>query len=77
VKLEAVGLYTEEGKSQAEIIEELGIHNVRRVKQWLHEYRQAGERALKRNAEKDQWEGHPSEKTQKRTLLGWKWRTIC
>jgi transposase len=46
VKLEAVRLYTEEGKSQAEIIEALGINNVRRVKQWLHEYRQEGEKAF-------------------------------
>lgn len=43
VKLEAVRLYIVEGKSQAEIIEELGINNVRRVKQWLHAYRQEGE----------------------------------
>jgi len=47
VKLEAVRLYEEEGKSQAEIIEELGINNVRRVKQWLHAYRQEGEAAFK------------------------------
>ena len=46
VKREAVRLYEEEGKSQAEIIEALGINNVRRVKQWLHAYRQAGESAL-------------------------------
>ncbi len=46
VKWEAVRLYTEQGKSQAEIVEELGINNVRRVKQWLHEYRQEGERAF-------------------------------
>jgi len=46
VKLEAVRLFTEEGKSQAEIIEILGINNVRRVKKWLHEYRQEGEQAF-------------------------------
>ena len=46
VKLEAVRRYIEEGQSQAEIVEALGIHNVRRVKQWLHEYRQEGERAF-------------------------------
>ncbi|HLO16470.1 MAG TPA: helix-turn-helix domain-containing protein [Anaerolineales bacterium] len=46
VKLEAVRLFTEEGKSQAEIIAILGINNVRRVKQWLHAYRQEGEQAF-------------------------------
>jgi transposase-like protein len=46
VKKEAVRLYLEEGRPQAEIIEELGINNVRRVKQWLHKYRQEGENAF-------------------------------
>jgi transposase len=46
VKLEAVRLYTEEGKSQAEIRKELGIQSVRRLKQWLHDYRQEGEKAF-------------------------------
>ena len=46
VKLKAVLLFIEEGKSQAEIIKVLGINNVRRVKQWLHEYRQDGEQAF-------------------------------
>jgi transposase-like protein len=46
VKLEAVRLYLEEGKTQAEIIEELGVNNVRRVKQWLHAYRKEGESAF-------------------------------
>lgn len=52
VKFEAVRLYVEEGKSQAEIIEELGINNVRRVKQWLHEYRQEGESAFEEKRSK-------------------------
>jgi transposase len=52
VKLEAVRLYNVEGKSQAEIIEALGINNVRRVKQWLHAYRQAGENAFEPRAQK-------------------------
>ena len=46
VKLEAVRLYLEEGKSQAEIIQELGLKNVRQVKRWLHAYRQEGEKAF-------------------------------
>ena len=52
VKLEAVRLYLEEGKTQAEIIEELGINNVRRVKQWLHAYRQEGESAFEEKGKK-------------------------
>lgn len=52
VKREAVRLYTEEGKSQAEIVEALGIKNVRRVKEWLHEYRQEGDRAFEPNPQK-------------------------
>jgi transposase len=46
VKLEAVRLYTEEGKSQAEVMEELGSQSVRTLKQWLHDYRQEGEQAF-------------------------------
>ena len=46
VKLEAVRLYLEEGKTQAEIIKELGINHTRRVKLWLQHYRQEGERAF-------------------------------
>lgn len=48
VKLEAVRLYKEEGKSQAHIIEELGIRNVRQVKRWLHKYRQEGAQAFEK-----------------------------
>jgi transposase-like protein len=46
VKREAVRLCLEDGKSQAAIIEELGINNVRRVKRWLHKYRQEEENAF-------------------------------
>ena len=53
VKLEAVRLYEEEGKSQAEIIEALGINNVRRVKQWLHAHRQEGNAAFEKKKHKD------------------------
>jgi transposase-like protein len=52
VKLEAVRLYNEEGKSQAQIIEELGINNIRRVKLWLHQYRQEGESAFEEEGRK-------------------------
>lgn len=52
VKLEAVRLYLAEGKSQAEIIQVLGINNVRRVKRWLHEYRAEGERAFEPKRQK-------------------------
>lgn len=53
VKLAAVRLYMEEGKSQAEIIEELGINDTRRVKRWLHQYRQEGEAAFEKKKHKD------------------------
>jgi transposase-like protein len=46
VKLKAVRLYTEDGKSQAEISKELGIRSVRRLKQWVHDYRREGEKAF-------------------------------
>jgi transposase len=59
MKWEAVRLYIEEGKSQAEIIEELGINNVRRVKQWLHEYRQEGELAFEPRPRKGVVGRHP------------------
>jgi len=52
VKLEAVRLYNEEGKAQAQIIEELGICNTRQVKRWLHQYRQEGERAFEKQRRK-------------------------
>ena len=52
VKLEAVRLYEEEGKSHAEIIEALGINNTRRVKRWLHQYREAGEAAFEKKKSK-------------------------
>jgi transposase-like protein len=53
VKLEAVRLYEEEGRSQAEIIEALGINNTRRVKRWLHQYREEGEAAFEKKKHKD------------------------
>lgn len=46
LKREAVRRYLEEGQPQAEIVEALGIQNVRRLKQWLHTYRLEGEKAF-------------------------------
>jgi len=48
VKLEAVRLYLEEGQSQAQVVEALGIRNVRQVKRWVHQYRQEGEAAFEK-----------------------------
>lgn len=48
-KLEAVRLYEEEGKSQKEIIELLGIQDTRRVKKWLSDYRRRGPAAFQRD----------------------------
>lgn len=45
-KLEAVRLYDEEGKSQQEIIELLGIRDRRRLRQWLSAYRREGVEAF-------------------------------
>ena len=53
VKLEAVRLYEEEGKTHAEIIEELGINNKGCVKRWLHQYREEGEAVFEKKQRKD------------------------
>lgn len=53
VKLEAVRLYMEAGKSQAEIIETLRINDTRRVQRWLHQYREEGEAAFEKKKYKD------------------------
>jgi transposase-like protein len=52
LKLEAVRLFYEGGKTQAEIIELLGIRDVRRVKKWMHQYRQEGEAAFEKKRRK-------------------------
>ncbi|MGZ6346899.1 MAG: helix-turn-helix domain-containing protein [Anaerolineales bacterium] len=52
VKLEAVRLFIEGGKTQAEIVEILGIRNVRQVKGWLHKFRQEGETAFEKKRRK-------------------------
>jgi transposase-like protein len=46
VKLEAVRLFLEEGKTRREIIDELGIHDVKRVSKWLARYREFGKEVL-------------------------------
>jgi transposase-like protein len=46
VKLEAVRLFLEEGKTRRAIIEELGIKDVKRVSKWLAKYRTLGKEAL-------------------------------
>jgi transposase len=47
-RLEAVRLYQEEGKSQQEIIELLGIRDRRRLRQWLSAYRREGVEAFQK-----------------------------
>ena len=49
-KLEAIRLYIEEGKRQADITKQLGIQDATRVKIWLRKYRQEGEKAFDRKA---------------------------
>jgi transposase-like protein len=46
VKLEAVRMYLEEGKTRRAIIEELGINDVRQVTKWLAQYRKFGSEVL-------------------------------
>lgn len=46
VKVEAVRLYEEEGKSQQEITELLGLQDLGRVNKWLRKYRQEGAQAF-------------------------------
>jgi len=48
LKLEAIRLFYEEGKSRAEITILLQIRSPGRVKQWLHLYREKGEAAFDR-----------------------------
>lgn len=49
MKLEAVRLYQEEGKSYKEITDQLGIVDPWRVKKWLRDYRRKGQVGLKRD----------------------------
>lgn len=46
LKLEAVRLFYEEGKTRAQITEQLGILDRDRVKKWLRQYRQGGAAAF-------------------------------
>lgn len=49
LKLEAVRLYQEEGKSYKEITELLGLRDGGRVKKWLSAYRRKGKVVLERD----------------------------
>jgi transposase len=46
VKLKAVHLFLDEGKSQAEIVEALSLSGKHLVKEWVHFYRLEGEKGL-------------------------------
>lgn len=52
LKLEAVRLYYEAGKTRQEITELLGIRDRDRVKKWLRQYRQKGEAAFDKKPRK-------------------------
>jgi len=52
VKLEAIRLFYEEGKTRAEITEFLKIRDPGRVKKWLHLYRLKGEAAFDKRCRK-------------------------
>ena len=48
IKLEAMRLYFEEGRSQRWIAEQLGIKDKKRVESWVCRYRREGEAAFNR-----------------------------
>ncbi len=48
VKLEAVRLFLEEGKTRSEITKALGLRSEGRVKTWVRQYRREGEIAFQR-----------------------------
>jgi transposase len=48
VKLEAIRMFFEEGKTRAEIKETLGLRSVGRVETWVRLYRREGEQAFQR-----------------------------
>jgi transposase len=48
VKLEAVRLFYEEGKTRSEITEQLEIRDPKRVEKWLRRYRQEGAKAFEK-----------------------------
>ena len=50
LKLEAVRMFCEEGKSQRAITAELGIRDPRRVQKWLRAYRREGAEGLNKLA---------------------------
>jgi len=52
LKLEAVRLFREEGKSHREITEELGIRDPGRVRKWLRAYRREGVEGLNKIAKR-------------------------
>jgi len=52
VKLEAIRLFYEEGKTRAEVTAILKIRDRWRVKKWLHQYRQEGKRAFDKKPRK-------------------------
>ena len=49
VKQEAVRMFFEGGKTQAEITEALGLRSVGRVETWVMQYRREGELAFRRS----------------------------
>lgn len=61
VKVEAIRLFYEEGKTRAEITTLLKIRSVDRVKQWLHQYREKGEVAFDQK-NKGRLRGRPPKK---------------
>src|SRR5512140_1539331 len=48
VKLEAVRLFLEEGKTRRAIADQMGIHDMQRITKWMAKYRKLGVEGLKK-----------------------------
>lgn len=48
IKLQAVQMYLEQGRTYAAIAETLGIRRPKRIEAWVHDYRREGELAFRR-----------------------------
>jgi transposase-like protein len=68
LKLEAVRLFYEEGKKQADITELLGISDRERVRRWLQQYRRNGEAAFEKKPRKG-LAGRPPKKENRESYI--------
>ena len=74
LKLKAIHMHLDEGKSYAEITQELGIRDPKRVRAWMVQYRRDGETAFDkakrgRPPKKDSLEAYIQQLEMENTLL--------